>query len=99
MRRMRIAVLSLVALAVLLLALPALGQEEGTDQPTDTTVATVEAKTPAVVVEEPPPAVVQQPWTSRYLIPTGLVLAALAVFATVVQYFLRVVRTRYKVVE
>ncbi len=95
----RFAVLSLAALFVLLLGLPATGQEEGGEEPAGTTSGQVDARTPAVVVEPPPPVEVEEPWTSRYLIPTGLVLAAVAVFATVVQYFVRVVRTRYKVVE
>src|SRR5690606_2864030 len=38
-------------------------------------------------------------WTYRYLIPTLLTLAAIVVIVTTVQYFLRVVRNRYKVVE
>ena len=38
-------------------------------------------------------------WTYRYLIPTLLALAAIVVIVTTVQYFLRVVRNRYKVVE
>jgi hypothetical protein len=42
---------------------------------------------------------VEAPWTTKFLIPTSLVLAVLAVFVTVVQYFVKVVRNRYKVVE
>jgi hypothetical protein len=38
-------------------------------------------------------------WTYRYLIPTLIALAVLVVIATTIQYFLQVVRKRYKVVE
>lgn len=44
--------------------------------------------------EEPVPA-----WTYRYLIPTSIALILVIVAATVVLYFIRVVRTRYTVVE
>lgn len=54
---------------------------------------------PAVTV--PPPAADTGPddWTYRYLIPTLIALALVVVIATTVQYFLQVVRKRYKVVE
>lgn len=38
-------------------------------------------------------------WTYKYLIPTTMVLISLLVVGLVVGYFLRVVRTRYTVVE
>lgn len=38
-------------------------------------------------------------WTYRYLIPLGLVLGLLSVLATVLFYFIRVVRSRYQLVE
>ena len=38
-------------------------------------------------------------WTYDYLIPLTMVLIALLVLALVIGYFLRVVRTRYTVVE
>lgn len=95
MRTIRIAILSLLALLLLSVALPLAAQEEGGS--TGDEVA--DAKTPAVVVEDVPPPEVTEPWTSRFLVPTGLVLGAVAVFVTVIQYFVRVVRTRYKVVE
>ncbi|GIU92119.1 MAG: hypothetical protein KatS3mg011_1025 [Acidimicrobiia bacterium] len=94
----------IVALGVFLsvltaLAAPAVAQEEPADQPTTTTVAESSGYQPAVTVPPPSSPSEELPWTARYLIPTGLVLAALIVFVTVVQYFLRVVRSRYKVVE
>jgi hypothetical protein len=75
---------------------------------TETTMASTEssvaqggapAKPPAVsIVEEAAPEELQ-PWTVRYLVPTSVLIAGLLIFGTVVQYFLQVVRTRYKTVE
>ncbi len=73
---------------------------ESTEETTATTEAgALEFDMPAVSV--PPPAAddAEAPWTTKFLIPTTLILGALAVFGTVVQYFLKVVRNRYKVVE
>ena len=42
---------------------------------------------------------VEPAWTTKFLVPTGLLIAAIAMLSTVVMYFVRVVRTRYKVVE
>lgn len=52
-----------------------------------------------IPVEEAPDDEVDLAWTYRFLIPTTLVLIALLVVALVVGYFVRVVRTRYSVVE
>jgi hypothetical protein len=68
----------------------ATGEEEG---------APLEFETPAVSIAEEPPEEVVQPWTIRYLVPTTVALAGILVFGTVVQYFLKVVRARYKTVE
>ncbi len=38
-------------------------------------------------------------WTFRYLVPATVLLGLVAVVVTVVQYFVRVVRTRYRVVK
>jgi hypothetical protein len=97
----RIVLLGLFAAFVTVTALPALAAES-TDED-DATTATTEVVDfeymPAVVVEPPPPDPGDQPWTTKFLVPTGLALAAVAVFVTVIQYFVRVVRSRYKVVE
>ncbi len=63
------------------------------------TATTAEPIIPAVSVEvtEAPPT--QPDWTYRFFIPTLLILAGLVVIATVVQYFTRVVRKRYRVVR
>lgn len=63
------------------------------------TGTTAEAIVPAVTVEVTQPVETQPDWTYRYFIPTLLVLAALVVVMTVIQYFTRVVRNRYRVVR
>ena len=57
------------------------------------------AAEPAVTVPVVTPDAGPDDWTYRYLIPTLIALAVLVVIATTVQYFLQVVRKRYKVVE
>ena len=55
---------------------------------------------PAVCVVDPAGGDAIEPaWTTKFLVPTGLLIAAIAMLSTVVMYFVRVVRTRYKVVE
>lgn len=87
------------ALLLLGSALPALAQE--TEESVATTVAPTEDtfRVPAVSIAELPAEDVVAPWTTKFLVPLGVVLGAIAIFATVVQYFRKVVRNRYKVVE
>ena len=98
----RLYALSLLVLLVSLMAVPAMAAESGTESEEETT-ATTEAVDfeylPATVIDQPPADPVEQPWTTKFLVPTGLALATIAVFVTVIQYFVRVVRSRYKVVE
>jgi hypothetical protein len=54
---------------------------------------------PAVSVEVTEAPEAQPDWTYRFFIPTLLVLAALVVIGTVIQYFTRVVRNRYRVIR
>lgn len=105
MRRIRLLSLAVLVGVLTLVLVPALVASATTETSeaatTETTVAetSAPAKTPAVsIVEEPEPEELA-PWTIRYLIPTSIVIAGLLVFGTVVQYFLKVVRTRYKTVE
>ena len=72
-----------------------------TGQGTGTTEATAPAVTiqPAVPVDTTPPEQTNPDWTYRFFIPTLLVLAALVVIVTVIQYFTRVVRNRYRTVR
>ena len=71
-------------------------------------------ETSTTVAEEPAPTVDFEPavpittadtteplpdWTYRYMVPTAIALAVLVVVITCVQYFTRVVRRRYRIVE
>lgn len=90
-----------LVLLVSVFALPGLAlAQEQTEETTATTAATEGTfLMPAVSVPPVVDDVLVAPWTTKFLIPTSLVLAVLAVFVTVVQYFVKVVRNRYKVVE
>lgn len=103
----RLAVLGLTTALLAVLAGSALATEEttATTAPTETSVVQQDelegtpGPEPAITV--PPPSNEEAPadWTYRYLIPTLLALAAIVVLVTTVQYFVQVVRKRYKVVE
>jgi hypothetical protein len=98
----RFAFLSLLVVVTSLAALPAMGVEsdDGGEEEAPTTTEVVEFEyLPATVIEAPPADVAEQPWTTKFLVPAGIALATIAVFVTVVQYFVRVVRSRYKVLE
>ena len=68
---------------------------EGATEPTEPAVMIQ----PAVTVDTTPEAEASADWTYRFFIPTLLVLAALVVIFTVIQYFTRVVRNRYRIVR
>lgn len=87
--RTRIVVLLLVACAVLALAPAAVAVAD--------TVA--QGDVPAIQVPDAEPVDDTPSWTYRYLVPTLLVLGVLAVVVTVVQYFVKVVGKRYRVVQ
>ena len=93
---------SVVVVLLLSLSVP-LGATTTTAPGTATTVAetatTAEPIIPAVSVEVTEAPETQPDWTYRFFIPTLLILAGLVVIATVVQYFTRVVRKRYRVVR
>ena len=77
---------------------------EGSATTGGATATTVGATTgepivPAVSVEVTEAPEAQPDWTYRFFIPTLLVLAALVVIGTVIQYFTRVVRNRYRVIR
>lgn len=100
--------LSLVSL--MLLALLALGSlkvlaTEG-DGGTATTVAETSGESepvgdlvPAVEINQDEPGETNVDWTYRYIIPTGIVLGAIVIVITAGQYFMQVVRKRYRIVE
>jgi hypothetical protein len=74
----------------------ALAQEEA---PAEEPEAVVDVPEPAVRVVPEAPAEVEAPWTFRYLIPTSLVIALLVVVGSIVAYFVKVVRTRYRLIQ
>ena len=76
-----------VAAVVAALASPALAQETP-EEPAEIV--------PGVVVEDSAPAEKDPDWTYRYLVPTSLALALIFCVITVVLYFTKVVRSRYK---
>lgn len=98
MRTARTVIPLVAVIALLSLAVPVFAQDTS---PADagTTGTEVSQLEPAVPIPPPAPEDTTEPWTYRYLVPTGLALALLAVFATIVQYFVRVVRSRYKLVR
>ena len=74
------------------------GSTETSTTVTGSTVPTVDFE-PAVPVTTPPPTEPLPDWTYRYMVPTGIVIALLIAVVTTVQYFTRVVRRRYRIVE
>lgn len=83
------AVLVSAGLVFGLFLLPVSAQDDGSGSP----------QQPAVEVTSPPAADTIPDWTYRYMIPTSIALALLVVVITSIQYFTRVVRKRYRIVE
>ncbi len=90
MSRRRWATLTLAPALALGAALPALARG-GEEEPAEIV--------PAVVVENSAPAEELADWTYRFLVPTCLALALIICVLTVVLYFTKVVRSRYKSVS
>lgn len=101
MRRNSLMVL-LVGILIAGFSLVAVAAEEGgeEDGAADTTTTTIDSGLqPAVSMDGDPPVEPQSEWTYRYLVPTGLALAAIIVLFTAIKYFTDVVRKRYRIVE
>ena len=96
MRSTRLLLLTLIGLLVVSAALPLAAAE---DEPAPAEPVEFGDYEPAVVVESGGGDEIEPAWTTKFLVPTGLLIAAIAMLSTVVMYFVRVVRTRYKVVE
>lgn len=98
-RSLLLVVLGLVAALVMSPAV--LAQEDAPEPETTQTEGGVVGEVPEPAVEVIPEAATEEeaPWTFRYLVPTSMVLALLVVVGSIVAYFLRVVRTRYRVVQ
>ena len=106
MRSLRFILVTLIGLLLISAALPAAAAEDGSTPSDVEEVAEENPETliqpayePAVVVEPAANDEIEPAWTTKFLVPTGLLIAAIALLSTVVMYFVRVVRTRYKVVE
>ena len=54
---------------------------------------------PAILITEDEGIPEESAWTYRYLIPTSLAIATIIILGNVIQYFRKVVKKRYKVVE
>lgn len=54
---------------------------------------------PAIIVTENEGIPDEPAWTYRYLIPTSIAIATIVVLGNIIQYFRKVVKKRYKVVE
>lgn len=83
-------------------SIAALAVEEGGEEggAADTTTTTIDSGlSPAVSVNTEPPAETQPDWTYRYIVPTGLALAAVIILFTAIKYFTDVVRKRYRMIE
>ncbi len=96
-RLSRVLAAAIVVGALFSIAATAFAQETSTTV-TETSVPQVDFE-PAVPVTEPAPTQPLPDWTYRYMVATGLVIALLVVVLTTVQYFTRVVRKRYRIVE
>ena len=83
----------IVGVLTLTVAAPVLGQDE------DSSDAPVSELAPAVELEPEAEADVLPDWTYRYMIPAGLVLAAIVILLTSIRYFTNVVRKRYRIVQ
>jgi len=76
------------------------GEEGAEDEGAGATTTTIESGlSPAVPVVEEEAAEPVADWTYRYMIPTGLALAAVVLLVTAIKYFTNVVRKRYRIVE
>jgi len=94
--RHRSLLLIVVGILLLMVAPAVLAQEE---VPADDSGAVVDVPEPAVKIDREAPDEVEPAWTFRYLIPTSLVIALLVVVGSIVAYFVKVVRTRYRLIQ
>ena len=93
--------LIIVGLLVLIMSPAGLAQEETPlpAAPAGEGGAVVDVPQPAVEVVPETTEEAEQAWTFRYLVPTSLVIALVVVVGSIVAYFLKVVRTRYRLIQ
>lgn len=58
-----------------------------------------EVPQPAVPVPDDAPAAPETEWSYRFLVPATLLLGTVAVVGTIIMYFVRVTRARYRVIK
>lgn len=95
--------LFLLALGTLLLAFAgpviATTEDAPAEPPAEETTVPADVPEPAVSIPEEAPAESTPEWTFRFLVPATLLIGGLAVIGTIVAYFVKVTRQRYRVVE
>lgn len=92
--------IALIVASFSLSVLAAEGDQATEDTAVSSTTTSVDTGlSPAVPISEDEAAAPPTDWTYRYLIPTGLVLAAVVIVITAIKYFTDVVRKRYRIVE
>jgi hypothetical protein len=94
-------ILLITVLFMTIVSTLALAAEEGDEggEPGSTTTTVSSGLAPAVDAGEPEATPPETDWTYRYMIPTGLVLAAIVIVVTAIKYFTDVVRKRYRILE
>ncbi len=93
--------LALAILAALVaISTPALATgESSTETDTESDAPAVDAPTPAIEIPEDAPEAIVAEWPYRFLVPATIVLGSLAVIGTILMYFVRVTKNRYRVIE
>ena len=94
--------LLIVGVCIVTTSMAALAAEEGGEGEgggEETTSTTESGLSPAVPLEDEEAAPAEVDWTYRYMIPTGLIIAAVIILVTSVKYFTDVVRRRYRILD
>ena len=85
-------------LALLVLSFGTVFAQTASAQETDSETPT-NAPEPAIAVPEEAPEDETPEWPYRFLVPATLVLGTVAVVGSIIMYFVRVTKNRYRVVE
>lgn len=95
-----VTILLLPLLALLLLWLGSLSADPAAAQEGDPVEApAAEGPEPAVPVPDESPAQPDPEWSYRFLVPATLLLGTVAVVGTIIMYFVRVTKNRYRVIR
>ena len=86
--------------ALVAISTPALATgESSTETDTESDAPAVDAPTPAIEIPKDAPEAIVAEWPYRFLVPATMVLGSLAVIGTILMYFVRVTKNRYRVIE